>query len=201
MIMIRFSTAILSAILLMLFATVQTNAATATWQSTSASKIEFGKPSLGTGPSYLRLQKQVTNKQRAASSSKNLYAKIVYFNDINRMKCFFVCKRTPTQYQTVVVRHNGKVIGRAAITVESTPNPNGDVFKLKVLSVAKGYKWIGRGTHVVCERCRFVARLVAIPQPTTDVPTPSPVPLPPAMALMFTGLFGLYGTRKLKKRR
>ena len=201
MIMVRFSTAVLSAIMLLLFATVQTNAATATWQSTSASKIEFGKPSLGTGPSYLRLQKRVTKKQRAASPSKGLHAKIVYFNDINKMKCFFVCKRTPTQYQTVVVRKHGKVIGRAEITVISTPNPNGDIFKLKVLSVAKGYQWIGAGTNVVCERCRFVARLVASPKPTTPDSSPSPVPLPPAMALMATGLFGLYGTRKLKKRR
>lgn len=192
------------AMLVLLFATMQTNAATAKWESTDDSVVEFGKPSAGNGPSSLTLQKRSGGKSRGYNSNGHRrLTKITYDNQVNNMRCFFTCRPTPTQYEMVRVYENGKLISKARVTVEHTRNPNGDKFKLKVLYVRKGYKWIGAGSRSVCENCTFTARLVQkAPRGTpvtTKTETPSPVPVPPALAMMFTGLFGLYGVRKLRK--
>lgn len=206
------SLVILIAALALGFATVEAGAATAKWHSTSKATISFGLPTNGGGKSEITLHKRAmkSRNKRAGKNKKGPITKLSYFNAVNKMKCFFVCRATATQRKEFSIFEHGKLVSRGRVTVISTKNPTGDIFKLKISYLADGYSWIGAGRSVVCENCRHFAFLrgpgvkaktggtpgiVVNPPP----PVPSPVPLPPAMAMLFTGLFGLFGVRKLKR--
>lgn len=196
----------ITAMMILIFAAAQSHSATVGWAKAEGKKIAFGRSFHDGGRSKLMLSRGAAQASLGRKSKRNSLSTLTYHNAVNRMNCHIGgCSLDPVQRHAFTVWNNGVRVSRAVVFVRATRNPHGDVFKMKVKYLADGYSWKGAGKFKVCEKCSHFAQLVGpvrardIPRIPPEVLPPAPVPVPPALALMASGLFGLFGLRRFRK--